>query len=103
MTITSRYVDLHPGSRALHQRALNLFPNGVTHDIRHSAPFPLYAERAAGSHKYDVDGHAIIDYVMGHGALLIGHQHPAVVAAVTAQAQRGTHYGASHEGGDPLG
>ncbi len=34
---------------------------------------------------------------MGHGALLLGHQHPDIVAAVSAQAQLGTHYGASHE------
>ena len=97
MTILSRYVELHPRSRALHERALKLFPNGVTHDIRHNTPFPLYAERAAGSRKHDVDGNEIVDYVMGHGALLLGHQHPAVVEAVAAQAQRGTHYGASHE------
>jgi glutamate-1-semialdehyde 2,1-aminomutase len=95
--ITERYVDLHPGSRRLHDRAAALFPNGVTHDMRHTSPFPLYVERASGSRKRDVDGNEIIDYVMGHGALLLGHQHPDVVRAVAAQAQRGTHYGASHE------
>jgi len=34
---------------------------------------------------------------MGHGSLLLGHQYPAVVDAVAAQARLGTHYGASHE------
>jgi glutamate-1-semialdehyde 2,1-aminomutase len=97
MTILDRYVETHGGSKRLHQRALRLFPNGVTHDIRHQAPFPLYVERAAGGRKWDVDGNEIIDYVMGHGALLLGHQHPAVVDAVARQAQLGTHYGASHE------
>jgi glutamate-1-semialdehyde 2,1-aminomutase len=97
MTIVERYVELHPGSQALHRRALGCFPNGVTHDIRHTSPFPLYAERASGSHKWDVDGHEIIDYVMGHGALLLGHQHPSVSEAVSKQAQLGTHYGASTE------
>ena len=95
--IVSRYVELHPSSRRLHQRALRLFPNGVTHDLRHNSPFPLYVTRAAGSRKWDVDGNEIIDYVMGHGALLLGHQHADIVAAVSAQAQLGTHYGASHE------
>ncbi len=47
--IVSRYVELHPSSQRLHERALRLFPNGVTHDLRHSSPFPLYAARAAGS------------------------------------------------------
>jgi glutamate-1-semialdehyde 2,1-aminomutase len=97
MTILSRYEDLHPTSRKLHARAATLFPDGVTHDMRHETPFPLYLERAAGSRKWDADGNEIIDYVMGHGSLLLGHQYPAVVDAVTAQAQLGTHYGASHE------
>lgn len=95
MTILDRYIELHPRSAALHQRAEGVFPDGVTHDIRRQGPFPLYVERAAGSRKFDVDGNEIIDYVMGHGALLLGHQHPDVVGAVSAQAQRGTHYGAS--------
>ena len=96
-SIVSRYVELHPGSSRLYRRALRLFPDGVTHDLRRSSPFPLYVERASGSRKWDVDGNEIVDYVMGHGALLLGHQHPDVVAAVSAQAQLGTHYGASHE------
>jgi glutamate-1-semialdehyde 2,1-aminomutase len=95
--IVSRYVELHPASKRLHERALRLFPDGVTHDLRRSSPFPLYVERAAGSRKWDVDGNEIVDYVMGHGALLLGHQHPDVVAAVAAQTKLGTHYGASHE------
>ena len=74
-----------------------LFPDGVTHDMRHETPFPLYVARADGSRKWDADGNEIIDYVMGHGSLLLGHQYPAVVDAVAAQTQLGTHYGASHE------
>jgi glutamate-1-semialdehyde 2,1-aminomutase len=38
----------------------------------------------------------LVDYTMGHGALLLGHAHPAVVAAVQDQVTRGTHYGAGH-------
>lgn len=97
MTILQRYADEHPISRRLHERALGLFPDGVTHDMRQTSPFPLYVQRASGAQKIDVDGHDIVDFVMGHGSLLLGHQYPAVVDAVLAQAQRGTHYGASHE------
>jgi glutamate-1-semialdehyde 2,1-aminomutase len=96
-TILERYEQLHPRSAALHAEALRFFPNGVTHDIRHLVPFPIYVERAAGSHKWDVDGHEIIDYVIGHGALLLGHAHPEVTRAVTEQLQKGTHYGACHQ------
>jgi len=96
-TILERYQQLHPRSAALHVEALRVFPNGVTHDVRHLAPFPLYVKRAAGSRKWDVDDHELIDYVMGHGALLLGHAHPEVTRAVTEQLQKGTHYGACHE------
>ncbi|PYN09948.1 MAG: aspartate aminotransferase family protein, partial [Candidatus Rokuibacteriota bacterium] len=47
--------------------------------------------------KWDVDGHEYIDYWMGHGALFLGHCHPAVVKAIQGQVARGTHFGASHE------
>jgi glutamate-1-semialdehyde 2,1-aminomutase len=59
-------------------------------------PFPLYVERADGPHKWDVDGRRYVDYWMGHGALLLGHNPPAVRDAVRAQALDGTHYGACH-------
>ncbi|MBM3263284.1 MAG: aminotransferase class III-fold pyridoxal phosphate-dependent enzyme [candidate division Zixibacteria bacterium] len=84
-------------SYALYQRALKRFPNGVTHDGRFMLPFPVYVNRADGSHKWTEDGHQLIDYWMGHGALLLGHGRAEIVAAVTEQAARGTHYGACHE------
>src|SRR5262249_16837837 len=70
---------------------------GVTHDGRILQPYPIYVDRAAGSRKWDVDGHEYVDYMGGHGALLLGHNHPTVVEAVEAQLHRGTHYGSSHE------
>ncbi len=91
------YDARRPQSRALSRRAREVFPGGVTHDARHLQPFPIYVERALGSRKWDADGLEYIDYWMGHGALLLGHAHPALVEAVTRQIQRGSHYGASHE------
>lgn len=96
-TILDRYRQLHPRSASLHAEAVRFFPNGVTHDVRYATPFPIYVEHAAGSRKWDVDGHEIIDYVMGHGALLLGHAHPEVTRAVAEQLQKGTHYGACQE------
>ncbi|MBI1885946.1 MAG: aspartate aminotransferase family protein [Chloroflexi bacterium] len=90
------YRRLHPGSAALHAEAVTTFPSGVTHDIRYLTPFPLYVERAEGARKWDVDGNEIIDLVMGHGALFLGHAHPVITKAITEQAHKGTHYGASH-------
>lgn len=91
------FVRDRPGSRDLYERAGEVFPSGVTHDARYLSPFPLYMRDAAGAYKWDVDGHRYIDYAMGHGALLFGHAHPSLVAAVQGQVARGTHFGAAHE------
>ena len=95
-SITDEYRRLHPGSERLYREALATFPSGVTHDIRYTTPFPIFIERAEGSRKWDVDGNEYIDYVMGHGALFLGHAHPEITEAVIAQARKGTHYGANH-------
>ena len=87
----------NPRSRSLAQRARRVLPGGVTHDVRRAEPFPLAVARAEGSHKWDLDGHEIVCYVMGHGALLLGHSHPDVVAAVHHQATLAFHPGACHE------
>jgi len=97
MSIHDDYRAKHPRSAALAERARRAIPGGITHDIRHLLPFPVYIDRAAGSRKWDVDGHEYVDYWMGHGALFLGHCHPAVVRAVQEQMARGTHLGASHE------
>jgi glutamate-1-semialdehyde 2,1-aminomutase len=97
MKLADRYAAEFPISRRLHEKAKAVFPNGVTHDLRHLEPFPVYIERAEGGHKWDVDGHELIDYWSGHGAILLGHSFPAVVEAVRRQMGRSTHPGACHE------
>ena len=96
-SVLDTYRALHPKSAALYERARAVIPGGVTHDGRHLVPFPVYVERAQGSKKRDVDGHEYVDYWMGHGALFLGHCHPAVVKAIQSQAALGTHLGACHE------
>ncbi len=86
---------MHRSAAELAARAVRVLPGGTTHAARAYSP-PLYVDRAEGSHKWLVDGRMLVDYTMGHGALLLGHAHPAVVAAVREQAARGTHYGAAH-------
>jgi glutamate-1-semialdehyde 2,1-aminomutase len=94
---TRAWAAANPGSKAHAQRASRVLPGGVTHDVRRAAPFPLAVARAQGAHKWDLDGHEITCYVMGHGALLLGHSHAEVVAAVRQQAMVAFHPGASHE------
>src|SRR5438874_4927762 len=84
-------------SAELYERSRKAIAGGITHDSRNFVPFPIYIERADGSRKWDVDGNELIDHWMGHGALLLGHNHPQVTAAVAEQVHKGTHYGACHE------
>src|SRR5947209_4761314 len=96
-SLTERFAAEFPTSKKLHDQAREVFPDGVTHDLRYLEPFPVYVDRAAGAYKWDVDGHRLIDYWSGHGALLLGHSHPAVVEAVQRQVARATHPGGCHE------
>ncbi len=95
-SILERYEAMHPRSRQLAARAGRLFPSGVTHDIRAFSPFPIYVERADGARKWDVDGNEFVDYIGGHGALLLGHNRPEVMEAVREALADGTHFGSSH-------
>jgi glutamate-1-semialdehyde 2,1-aminomutase len=94
--IETEYRARTPGSAQLYEEARKAIPAGLTHDSRTLLPYPVYAARAAGSRKWDVDGNEYVDYFGGHGALLLGHAHPAVVEAVQAQVTQGTHWGSSH-------
>ncbi len=96
-TLEADYREAFPVSAGLSERGRLTFPSGVTHDGRYLEPFPVYVNRAQGAHKTTVDGRELIDYWMGHGSLLLGHGHPAVVEAVQRQAALGTHFGACHE------
>ena len=50
--------------------------------------------RGEGSRIWDVAGKEYVDYILGSGPLILGHAHPAVVAAVREQAGLGsTFYG----------
>lgn len=84
-------------SAELHARASRVIPAGLTHDSRTLLPYPIYAASAKGPRKIDADGNELVDYFGGHGALILGHCHPAMVQAVQKQAERGTHWGSSHE------
>lgn len=95
-TILDAYHRRTPTSARLSARAKEIFPSGITHDGRYLEPYPIYVERAAGSRKWDVDGNEYVDYSGGHGALLLGHNPPHVVAAVARQLPLGTHYGSGH-------
>lgn len=97
-SIDRRYREKFAVSAQLADKARGIFPSGVTHDQRYLAPFPPYVEEARGAYKWTAEGHRLIDFGMGHGALIFGHADPEIVRAVQDQVAKGTHYAASHEG-----
>ncbi len=95
--IVTDYKARTQGSAELFERARKVLPSGITHDARYLDPYSIHVARATGPRKWDVDGNEYVDYFGGHGAMLLGHSHPAVVEAVKRQMDLGTHYGSSHE------
>ncbi len=95
--ILAAYRARTPRAEALHRQALELLPSGIVHDSRRTWPYGIYGDRAAGSHKWDVDGNEYVDFYGGHGSLLLGHQHPKVIAAIQAQLGKGMHLAAANE------
>ena len=94
--IVAAYREKTPTSERLARDANTLFPSGITHDSRHVDPYGLFVERAEGARKWDVDGNEYVDYFGGHGALLLGHNHPEVLAAIHDALNNGSHFGANH-------
>ncbi|WP_420467410.1 glutamate-1-semialdehyde 2,1-aminomutase [Panacagrimonas sp.] len=84
-------------SEQLFERAQHTLPGGVNSPVRAFKSVggtPRFIERAQGAYIYDVDGQRYIDYVGSWGPMILGHQHPAVIDAVTRQAAIGMSYGA---------
>ena len=97
-TIDADYRSRFAGSQAMHERARQVIAGGITHDGRFLKPFPPYVAKANGARKWSVEGHELIDYAIGHGSLIFGHNDPELTAAMTSQVSQGTHLGAGHEG-----
>ena len=86
-------------------RARRVLPGGVDSPVRAYRAVggdPVVVASGAGSHVTDVDGNTYIDYVCSYGPLILGHAHPAVVAAIRDAAGRGTSFGAPTEGESAL-
>lgn len=56
-----------------------------------AADDPIVWDEALGANVRDVDGNVFVDLTSGFGVALVGHRHPAVVAAATRQAGRLPH------------
>lgn len=87
-------------SREIFEKAEKVLVGGVNSPVRAFRSVggePLIVERGSAQHLYDADGNELLDYVCSWGAMLLGHAHPAVSAAIADQAQRGTSFGVTTE------
>ena len=88
----------HSRSQTLYEAALRVIPGGVNSPVRACRSVgmacPLFIARANGAHIVDADGNDYIDYVGSWGPMILGHRHPAVVAAVGETLDRGMSFGA---------
>jgi glutamate-1-semialdehyde 2,1-aminomutase len=86
-----------PSNDELFARSTEVIPGGVNSSIRAFKSVggrPYVVARAEGAHLWDVEGREYIDLVQSYGAVILGHAHPAITAAVTEAATGGTSYGA---------
>jgi glutamate-1-semialdehyde 2,1-aminomutase len=74
------------------QRAHRLCPGGVLGSQRFPRDLEFVVREALGAYLTDVAGRQYIDYLLGSGPMVLGHAHPAVVAAVAQQLARGSTY-----------
>ena len=74
-------------SKRMYSKAMNLFPGGISHNIRYFKPYPFFAKGAKGKLLHDVDENKYTDYWMGHWALILGHSPKSVTDKLSVQAQ----------------
>jgi len=81
-----------PEEDALLQKAMRLLPGGALGGYYAPQELAFIVREAKGPRLYDHSGREYIDYILGSGPLVLGHAHPAVLAAVEAQLSKGTTY-----------
>ena len=90
-----------PGTDAAFPRALRagdgVVAGRLDPDDGLRAPYPPYVASGAGLVVRDVDGNTYRDFLGNYTSLILGHAHPAVVAAVEAQVRRGSAFAAPTE------
>ncbi len=84
-------------NETLFEQAKRVIPGGVNSPVRAFKGVggdPIFFARGAGACLYDEDGKRYIDYVGAWGPMVLGHAHPAVVAAVKRAVEDGLGFGA---------
>lgn len=83
-------------SGELFSRARAVIPGGVNSPVRAFGAVggtPRFVVRARGAEVFGADGSALVDYVMGYGAIILGHADPRIARAIARAAERGAALG----------
>ncbi len=92
----TEFAARRPKTWEMHKRAQQVMPGGNTRTVLFTAPFPIRAERAAGSTITDIDGHSYLDLLGEYSAGIYGHSHPRILAAARDALEMGLNLGAHH-------
>ncbi len=82
-------------SKRLFERTKHVLIDGGSSASRGPAnygDYPIFMKKGQGSRLYDVDGNEYIDWMMGFGALPLGHADPEVAQAIAEAAATGAHF-----------
>ena len=73
------------------EKAKRIIPGGAhfTHRPLLKCEFPSYMEKGNGSHIWDIDGNEYIDYLLGFGAITLGHANAMINDAAIEQMKKG--------------
>ncbi len=88
-SLEAEYREKTSKSRAQWERGKSSMPGGVIKGAYLDSPYPHYVERAEGCYVWDIDGNRYVDFGNHHSAMLLGHSHPDVVAAIKQEVERG--------------
>jgi glutamate-1-semialdehyde 2,1-aminomutase len=80
-------------SENLFQRAREVMPGGISHNVHFFPPYPFFVKKTKGSKIWDVDGNEYIDLWMGNYTHILGHRPRVVVQAIENQLKEGIHWG----------
>lgn len=101
LTGSARTTRTDAVSRRLAERARKVIPGGVNSPVRAFGAVggcPRFIASGSGPYLVDVDGNSYVDLVCSWGPLVLGHAHPAVLAAIRTAASKGSSFGAGTEG-----
>lgn len=86
----------HQKSQQAYENAQQYIPGGVNSPVRAFQSVgisPIFAQKAKGSHLWDIDGNEYIDYICSWGPMILGHSHPMLQEGLLEAVDRGISFG----------